>query len=107
MSTRIIDVRLNDDTSNGEANLHDEIVKGLSQPFNEKTLPSVLLYDEEGLRLYDDFATSAKEYYLFPAEETLLKSNAYEIAKIMYSRSKRDHQEPIHVESVILELGAG
>ncbi|KAH9967751.1 histidine-specific methyltransferase [Lactifluus volemus] len=36
MSTHIIDVRLNDNTSNGEANLHDEIAKGLSRPLNEK-----------------------------------------------------------------------
>jgi L-histidine Nalpha-methyltransferase / hercynylcysteine S-oxide synthase len=105
MSTRIIDIRLNDKTSNGEANTHEEIVKGLSQPLNQKILPTVLLYDEEGLRLFDEIATHADEYYLYPAEENILKGHAHDIAKVMYKRHEGDDQRP--VESVVLELGAG
>lgn len=104
MSAHIIDVRLNDNTSNGEANLHDEIVKVLSQPFDKKTLPTVLLYDEKGLRIYDEITTNAEEYYLFPAEENLLKGHAHDIVKVMNNQNERDNR---HVESVVLELGAG
>jgi L-histidine Nalpha-methyltransferase / hercynylcysteine S-oxide synthase len=104
MSPRIFDVRLNDNASNGETNLHDEIVKGLSRPFDQKTLPTVLLYDAKGLRIYDEITTDAKEYYLFPAEENLFKGHAHDIVKVMNNQNERDNQ---HVESVVLELGAG
>jgi L-histidine Nalpha-methyltransferase / hercynylcysteine S-oxide synthase len=105
MSANIIDVRLNNNSSNGEADLNHEIRRGLSQPLNQKTLPTVLLYDEEGLRIYDQITTDADEYYLFPAEENLLKNHAHDIAKIMFKQHELDHQG--HVEGVVLELGAG
>ena len=38
MSALIIDVRLNDKASNSQANIHDEVVKGLFRPVNQKTL---------------------------------------------------------------------
>jgi L-histidine Nalpha-methyltransferase / hercynylcysteine S-oxide synthase len=96
MSSRIIDIRLNDKTSNGEADLREEIAKGLSRPLNQKSLPTVLQYDEEGLRTYDEITTDADEY---SAEEKILKCHAHDIVQVMYN------QRP--VESVILELGAG
>jgi L-histidine Nalpha-methyltransferase / hercynylcysteine S-oxide synthase len=105
MSVHIIDVRLNNNSSNGEADLHHDILRGLSQPVNQKTLPHILLYDEEGLRIYDQLATDADEYYLFPAEENLLKNHAHDIAKVMYKQHEPDYQG--HVEGVVLELGAG
>jgi L-histidine Nalpha-methyltransferase / hercynylcysteine S-oxide synthase len=105
MSASIIDVRLNDKTSNGEANMHEEIVKGLSRPLNQKVLPTVLLYDEEGLRIYDEITTHAHDYYLHPAEENLFKSHAHDIAKVMCKRHEGDDQRL--AESVVLELGAG
>ena len=59
MSTLIIDVRLNDKTYNGQPNIHDEVVKGLSRAVNQKTLPTILPYDEEGLHIYEEFTTHA------------------------------------------------
>jgi L-histidine Nalpha-methyltransferase / hercynylcysteine S-oxide synthase len=99
MSSRIIDIRLNDKTSTGEADLREEIAKGLSRPLNQKSLPTVLQYDEEGLRTYGEITTDADEYRLYSAEEKILKCHAHDIVQVMYN------QRP--VESVILELGAG
>jgi len=105
MSAHIIDVRLDHKTTNGEVNIRDEIVKGLSQPVGQKTLPQLLLYDEEGLRIYDEITTQADEYYVFPAEETLLKRHANDIVQIMQGRHENNDSHPI--EGVVLELGAG
>lgn len=105
MSAHIIDVRLDHKTSNGEVNIRDEIVKGLSQPAGQKILPQLLLYDEEGLSIYDEITTQADEYYVFPAEETLLKRHANDIVQIMQGRHENKDNQPI--EGVVLELGAG
>jgi uncharacterized SAM-dependent methyltransferase len=105
MSARIIDVRPNDKASNGEANIRNEIVKGLSRPVNQKILPTVLLYDEEGLRIFDEITTHADDYYLSPAEESLLKSHAHDIAKVLYKQHEGDDQRP--VENIVLELASG
>ena len=44
----------------------------------------MLLYDERGLRLYDDITTEVPEYYyLFRAEEEILKTNADDIVQTM------------------------
>ena len=75
---------------------------GLSHSTGEKTLPTILLYDEHGLRLYDIITTDAPEYYLFRAEEQILEDHADEIVKIMHGAA---------VNAVpgerVLELGAG
>jgi len=105
MSAHIVDVRVNVSPSNGEANIRRDVIKGLSRPNGRKTLPTLLLYDEEGLRIYDEITVSADDYYLFPAEESLLKNYANEIAQIMHSRSTGNDHGPI--ESVVLELGSG
>lgn len=105
MSARIVDVRLNDNASNGEADLRHDVIKGLLKPNGQKTLPTLLLYDEEGLRIYDEITVHADEYYLFPAEENLFKSHANEIIQIMHNRLESDGRGP--AESVVLELGAG
>ena len=105
MSAHIIDVRLDHKTSNGEVNIRDEIVKGLSHPAGQKILPQLLLYDEEGLRIYDEITTHADEYYVFPAEEALLMRHANDIVQIMQGRYENKDNHPI--EGVVLELGAG
>ena len=103
MSALIIDVRLS--AAGGGVDLLDEIVKGLSRPVGQKSLPVFLLYDEEGLHLYDEITTHSEEYYPFRAEETLLKKHAYDIVQIMQGRHEdRDHH---HIGGVVLELGAG
>ena len=101
MSAHITDVRLNHKASNGEVNIRDEIVKGLSRPAGQKILPQILLYDEEGLRIFDEITTGVDDYYIFPAEENLLKRHAHDIVQVMHGKEGQP------VESVVLELGAG
>jgi hypothetical protein len=99
MSARVIDVRLNNKASNGEVNFRDEIVKGLSRPVGQKILSQILLYDEEGIRFFDDITTAANDYYLFHAEETLLKRHADDIVQVMHDKEDEG--------AILLELGAG
>ncbi|KAJ7149046.1 hypothetical protein C8R43DRAFT_1193699 [Mycena crocata] len=67
-----------------------------------KHLPTMLLYDERGLRLYDDITTHAPEYYLFGAEEEILKHKADEIVAAMHGGTGG-----LFTNEVVLELGAG
>ncbi|KAL4081230.1 hypothetical protein J3A83DRAFT_4427124 [Scleroderma citrinum] len=80
----------------------NEITKGLDAPFNSKTLPTLLLYDERGLRLYDKITTDAPEYYVFGAEEEILRDHASEIVQVMHNRTGN-----VVPEEVVVELGAG
>ncbi|KAF8798917.1 DUF323 domain-containing protein [Phlegmacium glaucopus] len=84
--------------SSDSLDLPQQIRDGLSRPFGHKQLPTMLLYDEQGLKLYDDITTGASEYYLFTAEEEILKNNADVIVRTIH----RDAQN-----EVIVELGAG
>lgn len=83
-------------------NLRDQILRGLSAPPGDKTLTTLLLYDERGLRLYDKITTQAPEYYLFSAEEEILKNHGDKIAQYMHA----DTGSEISGESLV-ELGAG
>jgi len=76
------------------------IISGLSKPAHQRTLPTLLLYTETGLRIYDELTTKATEYYLFGAEEDILKNHGDEIIQAMHSRGC------VEGESVV-ELGAG
>ncbi|KAF9452919.1 DUF323 domain-containing protein [Macrolepiota fuliginosa MF-IS2] len=75
---------------------------GLSRDVGQKTLPTILLYDERGLRLYDDITTGAAEYYLFNAEEQILKDHADDIVKVMHGATNN-----AAAGEIVLELGAG
>jgi uncharacterized SAM-dependent methyltransferase len=98
MSTEIIHIH-----TNAEGNvISSEIINGLTRPAGKKCLPTMLLYDERGLRLYDDITTRAPEYYLFGAETEILSNHAYEIVRMMHHGD-----EEVSVEEVVLELGAG
>lgn len=81
--------------------LCDEIIEGLQKPQGQRTLPTILLYDERGLRLYDEITTKAPEYYLFPAEEEILREHGGEIVRLIHGG------EPVRDGEVVLELGAG
>lgn len=76
--------------------LRTQVWDGLSKPIGERWLPTMLLYDERGLRLYDDLTTNAHEYYLFGAEEEILKKSADDIVKLILLDN-----------ALVLELGAG
>lgn len=78
------------------------VLRGLMARTNEKTLPTVILYDERGLRLYDKITMKAPEYYLFGAEEQILRDNADRIVDVMHQ-----HTAGVAFGEVVLELGAG
>ncbi|KAF2727626.1 hypothetical protein EJ04DRAFT_529296 [Polyplosphaeria fusca] len=90
-STPIIDIR----PGPTEFDILQDIKKGL-RPKNggEKALPTLLLYDEAGLRLFEKI-TYLKEYYPTNAEIEVLEKHADQIA------------ERIQPGSVVLELGSG
>jgi uncharacterized SAM-dependent methyltransferase len=99
----ILNVRMHETEAHTSDNIYHQIQEGLFRPTGHKSLPTLLLYNESGLRLYDDITTEAPEYYLFGAEENILKKHADEIVQVMHSR---DEGEVIRNE-VVLELGAG
>jgi len=78
-----------------------EISSGLSLPAGQRELPTLVLYDEKGLRLYDHITTDAPEYYLFGAEEGILKTRADEIVQTMHQG------KGVVPGEVVVELGAG
>ncbi|KAL4243691.1 EgtD Methyltransferase Superfamily protein [Abortiporus biennis] len=87
---------------NGISDIRQEIIQGLSFPAGEKKLPTLLLYDERGLRLYDEITTKAPEYYLFAAEEEILKNSADDIVQLMHGMGGQNISG-----EVVVELGAG
>ncbi|KAF8585097.1 hypothetical protein K439DRAFT_1410265 [Ramaria rubella] len=103
MDPKIVDVRLESGTTDttSAASLRAAILSGLNQPTGKKSLPTLILYDERGLRLYDAITTDAHEYYLFPTEEAILKEKGSEIVQVMHGKKGAIDGE------VVLELGAG
>ena len=101
-ATDIIDVRSPLRASSGDVDnsVPATIISGLSKPAHQRILPQLLLYSETGLRIFDELTTKAPEYYLFSAEEEILKKHGNEIVQAMHSRGF------VEGESVV-ELGAG
>ncbi|THH27007.1 hypothetical protein EUX98_g7189 [Antrodiella citrinella] len=103
----IIDIRAHvsaHDRGNTDVfNIRDQVLRGLSAPPASKTITTLLLYDEEGLLLYDQITTQAPEYYLFSAEEEILKNHGDKIAQAMHAANAGSE---IRGESLV-ELGAG
>lgn len=100
MEPLIIDVR--EDMSGSispSSTVVDAIIDGLSKPAGARSLPTLLLYNERGLRLYDDITTKAPEYYLFGCEEQILAEHGDDIVKAMKAAQRQDE--------VVIELGAG
>ncbi|KAF3157371.1 hypothetical protein TWF225_008485 [Orbilia oligospora] len=89
-AVQIIDIR----TTTVELQLNDDIVKGLDAPVGEKTLPTMLLYDEAGLKEFEAI-TYVDDYYLTNAEIEVLSTCAEEIA------SRVPHG------ALLIELGSG
>lgn len=80
--------------------LRTQILSGLlNKGHGKKTLPTMLLYDERGLRLYDELTSHAKDYYLFGCEEEILAQRNKDIVRTMI----KDNEEG----PVVVELGAG
>ena len=95
----VLDVRPKD----ASQRLVEEIIKGLDAPFNKKTLPTKVLYDEVGLHLFDKFSAETPNYCPFIAELEIFKEQGDEIMKTMH----RDTGEAIVPGEAIIELGAG
>lgn len=89
--TPIFDIRVGE----SEFDMLQDIKQGL-RPKNgeQKTLPTMLLYDEAGLRLFEEI-TYLDEYYLTNAEIEVLEKYADRMA------------ERIQPGSVVVELGSG
>ena len=87
----IIDIR----QGKFDFSLFDDIHKQLdASPGQGKQLPTLLLYDERGLKLFEDI-TYLEEYYLTNAEIEVLTHHADEIA------------QHICAGSLVVELGSG
>lgn len=79
------------------APLDESIRSGLQVPAGaEKTLPTLLLYNEEGLKLFERI-TFLEEYYLTGQEIKVLEKYADRIADRIASREN----------TMIVELGSG
>ncbi|TGZ84454.1 hypothetical protein EX30DRAFT_352885 [Ascodesmis nigricans] len=87
----IIDIR----NSKVEFSLEEEILKGmLYKPHGQKSMPTMLLYSAEGLKLFEEI-TYLDEYYLTNTEIEILEKYA------------RDMAERVQNGTVIVELGSG
>ncbi|ORY18361.1 C-type lectin protein [Clohesyomyces aquaticus] len=90
-ATEIIDIR----AGPTEFDILKDIKKGLRpDDGGEKTLPTLLLYDEAGLRLFEKI-TYLEEYYLTNAEIEVLETYADRIAR------------DVRPGSIVVELGSG
>ena len=88
---RIIDIR----RGNGELCRRDDITEALNlDAKGERTLPTLLLYDEDGLKLFEKI-TYLEEYYPTNAEIEVLESNCHRIAERIQNGSR------------VVELGSG
>ncbi|KAL1712795.1 hypothetical protein EV715DRAFT_212980 [Schizophyllum commune] len=99
MPVPVIDVGAQDGSA--EEDLRAQIINGLTRPAGEKELSTILLYDEQDLRLFDVY-TEAKEYYIYGAELEILKNYSDEIVRAMHRG-----REAVEVRELVLELGAG
>ncbi|KAI1386175.1 C-type lectin protein [Hypoxylon trugodes] len=77
-----------------EINLKEEIHKQLRPQEGPRKLPTLLVYDEKGLQLFEEI-TYLEEYYLTNYEIQVLRRSAASIAKAIPSGS------------LVLELGSG
>lgn len=89
--TRIVDIRRQDI---GLSVLDDMRQKLRPGDGMEKKMPTLLLYDEKGLKLFEDI-TYLDEYYLTEAEIEVLETYADHIAERIPSGSQ------------VIELGSG
>ncbi|KAM0236340.1 hypothetical protein ACHAPO_004972 [Fusarium lateritium] len=77
-----------------ELNLKDEIATSFNPDNGPRKLPTLLLYNEKGLQIFEDI-TYLDEYYLTNYEIEILKKNSAEIAS------------QIPEGSMVIELGSG
>ncbi|KAE8354165.1 Aldehyde/histidinol dehydrogenase [Aspergillus coremiiformis] len=94
LSTKTVDI-VNIHENDAEFSLVNEIHTGINPPAGvRKSMPTMLLYDANGLKLFEEI-TYVEEYYLTNAEIEVLKSNSRRIV------------ERIPDKAQLLELGSG
>jgi len=106
MHAQIVDIHVNNQDENAEF-ARQTIVDGLSKPSGQKQLSTMLLYDERGLRLYDEITTMAPEYYLFGAEEEILRTHSDDIVQVMHSGVTKTTDTTSTRPETVIELGSG
>ena len=74
--------------------LRSAILAGLQRPAGEKSIPTTVLYDDAGLKLFDQI-TYTSDYYLTEAEVDILRRHAASFVKFIVPGT------------CILELGCG
>jgi len=96
-------------TAAGDAeDLRTSILRSLDAPSGRKSLPTTILYNERGLELYDDITTRAGEhYYLFPAEEYILKTHSADVINTMCFHDHGAEGSLRRTSGVLVELGSG
>jgi L-histidine Nalpha-methyltransferase / hercynylcysteine S-oxide synthase len=99
MSTvEIIDIRSSRESL--QSLLRSGVHEGLSKDSGSRTLPSELLYDEVGLRIYNEsLEVWSRWYYPIPAEKEIVQTYGADIASELVRASDG--------RAVIIELGAG
>ena len=91
----IVDVRQDKTELSISASIRDDLLSGLGKDVEgEKQLPEMLLWDEEGHKLFEE-VNARPQYYVHHDEITLLKEHGKEIVQLL---------EP---EAMIVELGSG
>ncbi|KAH7159828.1 C-type lectin protein [Dactylonectria estremocensis] len=89
-SPEIIDIR----GEHVEFNLKDDIISSFNPDEGPRTLPTLLLYNEKGLQLFEEI-TYLDEYYLTNYEIEVLKKSSAEVAR------------RVPEGSMLIELGSG
>ncbi|KAI8994183.1 histidine-specific methyltransferase [Trametes punicea] len=95
----VIDVRTSALGSFGDP-VRDQIVAGMSNLGTK--WPSAVLFDEQGLKIYDAKVTQAPEYYPFAAETSILQAHADDIVNAICSRDAE-----ANAGRHVVELGSG
>ena len=90
---RIIDIQSRHEVEHLSQEIRDSL-KTCASPQNPRRIPSVLLWDQEGLKRFEDI-TYLDEYYLTQTEIGILERSSDEIAR------------KIKPNSVLIELGSG
>ena len=62
----VLDVRTSSDVGEDAnwASVREELVRGLQAERHTRKIPTVVLYDEKGLKIYDKITTDAAECYV-------------------------------------------
>ncbi|CED82772.1 Histidine-specific methyltransferase, SAM-dependent [Phaffia rhodozyma] len=58
-----------------------------------RSLPTMLFYDDVGLKLYEKITTDCPSYYLYPVELSLLKAHSREIVSLLFPNTAEEQKK--------------